>query len=74
MEGKVIGDWVTELNRVWIALLPSLGAKQLRIDICGVTYFDDQGRKLLREIFQTTGADILADSPLTKQFADEAKQ
>jgi hypothetical protein len=72
VEGRVIGAWTNELQRVWADLLPSIGTKRLCIDICGVTYLDDQARKLLREIFQTTRAEILADSPLTKQFADEA--
>lgn len=72
VEGKVIGAWTTELQRVWASLHPSLGPRKLCIDICGVTYLDDQGLQLLKEIFRATGAIILADSPLTKQFADQA--
>ena len=74
VEGKVIGAWTTELQRVWTSLHPSLGPNKLCIDICGVTYLDDRGQQLLKEIFRATGATILADSPLTKQFADEATE
>lgn len=74
VEGKVIGAWTTEFQRVWASLHPSLGPRQLCIDICGVTYLDDQAQQLLKEIFRATGANILADSPLTRQFADEATE
>ena len=74
IEGKVIGEWAVELERIWATLMPSLGSKKLFVDICGVTYLDDRGRGILREIFEVTGAEILADSTLTKQFADEAQR
>ena len=74
VEGKVIGAWTAELQRVWASLYPSLGHKKICIDICDVTYLDDQAQQLLKEIFRTTGAHILAASPLTKQFADEATE
>ena len=72
VEGQVVGAWTTELQRVWASVHPSLGPKKLCIDICGVTYLDDRGQELLKDIFLATGATILADSPLTKQFADQA--
>lgn len=72
VEGRVIGAWTTELQRVWLSLHPALGPNKLCIDICGVTYLDDRGQQLLKEIFRVTNATIVADSPLTKQFADQA--
>lgn len=74
IEGKIVGDWASELERVWLSLLPSLGGKKLFVDICGVLYVDEKGKRILREIVETTDAGILADSPLTKQFANEARQ
>jgi hypothetical protein len=74
IEGKVVGEWTAELERAWTTILSSLGTKKLCVDICGVTYLDQRGREILREIFMSTGAQILADSPLTKQFAEEARQ
>jgi hypothetical protein len=73
LEGKVIGDWAKELEHVWATLKPSLGKRKLRLDIRGVTFLDLKGKHVLQEIFDLTGAVILADLPLTKQFAAEAK-
>jgi hypothetical protein len=74
LEGKVVGEWATELERFWHSFLPLLGARKLCLDICGVAYIDRHGKEILRKIFDVTRADILADSPLTKQFANEMKQ
>jgi hypothetical protein len=74
LEGKIIGAWVEELQRTWADLAPSLGSKKLQLDLRGVAFADDKGRKLLREIFQETHAGFLTNSPLTKYFADDAMQ
>ena len=72
LEGKIAGPWVEELNRTWHALAPSLGCKQLELDMRGVGFVDGKGRQLLREIYQHTNTCFLADSPLTQYFADDA--
>lgn len=72
LEGKIAGLWVEELNRTWHALTPSLGRKQLELDMRGVGFVDNRGRQLLREIYQQTNACFLADSPLMQYFANEA--
>ncbi len=72
LEGKVIGPWATELNRVWSDLRPSLGMKKLCLDLCGVTFVDKAGTRTLQKIFRRTGAEILADTPLARYFAAEA--
>jgi hypothetical protein len=72
LEGKIGGPWVEELHRTWTALVPSLASKKLQLDLRGVAFADDQGRDLLREIYQKTHAVFFTDSPLTKYFADDA--
>jgi hypothetical protein len=74
LEGKVVGPWVEELNRAWQALAPSVVSKKLKVDLCDVAFVDAKGRQLLREIHQKTNARFLADSPLTRYFADDARQ
>jgi ABC-type transporter Mla MlaB component len=74
LEGKVVGPWVRELNRTWQALAPSVGFKKLQVDLSDVAFVDANGRKLLREIHQKTNAHFLANSPLTRYFADDARQ
>lgn len=71
-EGKIAGDWVAEFRRIWKDLAPSLGSRKLCLDLCGVTFVDENGRKLLAEICKKTKSEILADSPLTKYFAKQA--
>jgi hypothetical protein len=44
------------------------------VDLRGVMYVDETGRKLLAEIHGRTGAEFVADTPLTKHFAEEARQ
>jgi hypothetical protein len=71
-EGRIAGDWVAEFRRTWKDLAPSLGSRKLCLDLCGVTFVDENGRKLLAEIYEKTKAEILGDSPLTRYFAEEA--
>jgi len=72
LEGKIIGPWVEEFDRSWHSLAPSLGPKELCLDLRGVVFIDAKGKQLLREIYQQTNACFLADSPLTRYFADDA--
>ena len=74
LEGKIAGPWVEEFKRVWRSLERSAGGKQLRLDLRGVAFVDERGRRLLQEIYQETKASFLANSPLTHYFANEAMQ
>lgn len=69
LEGKVIGPWARELNRVWSDFKPSLGVKRLCVDLCGVTLVDKSGNRTLQRIFRRPGAEILADTVLARYFA-----
>jgi hypothetical protein len=73
LEGRLTGPWVTECDRSYRSLVSSLGSKKLRFDLRGVTHLDASGRQLLGEIYRKTGADFLADTPMTKYFAEEAR-
>jgi ABC-type transporter Mla MlaB component len=72
LAGKIAGPWTAELERTWHKLAKSLDSKKLCLDLCDVTYVDEAGRKLLREIYSKTGAEIRGNSPLTKYFVEEA--
>jgi ABC-type transporter Mla MlaB component len=74
IEGKVAGLHVPELHRAWKDLAPSLGARRLRVDLRGVTHVDATGQKLLSEIYADSCAEFLADTPLTKYFAERAQK
>lgn len=70
-EGKLVGQWVQELNRVWHDFEPTLGMKKLLLDMRDMTFVDEKGTRALRKIFHSTPTEILADTPLTRHFAEE---
>ena len=73
LEGRMVGPWVAECQRAWLALEPSLSTKKLALDLCGLTFVDESGLELLREMCRATQAEIHANSPLTEHFAELAK-
>ena len=73
IEGKIAGLHVPVLHKAWQELGPSIGQRRLRVDLRGVTHVDGTGRNLLAEIHARTGAEFLADTPLTKYFAEQAR-
>jgi hypothetical protein len=72
LEGKIVGPWVEEFERTYQSVEPSLGAKELYLDLRGVGFVDAKGRGLLHEIYRRTNARFLADSPLTRYFVEDA--
>jgi hypothetical protein len=74
VEGKLAGPQVAELDRAWQELGLTLGETKLSLDIRGVTYLDESARHLLAGIFAKTQAEFIADTPLTKYFAEQARQ
>ena len=74
LEGRVTGPWVDEFKKAWASLCDSLGRKKLWIDLRGVTHMNTDGKQVLAEIHSKTGAEFIADTPMTKYFADEARR
>jgi hypothetical protein len=72
VEGSVVGPWALELARTWHDLCAPARPKRLLLDIRGVTFADQKGSQVLGEIVRATGAEIIADSPLTQYFASRA--
>ena len=73
LEGRLTGPWVREFDQTWRSLESSLDSRKLVIDLCGVIHMDAEARRLLTEIYEKTGAEIVADTPMMKYFADEAR-
>ena len=71
LEGKVVGPWVEECHRTWDVIREDLGSKKLRLDVRGVMFMDKRGTALLRQIHGMSGAEVLANSPLTNYFAEQ---
>jgi hypothetical protein len=73
VEGRIVGPWTAELDRIWQSLGPSLDGRKLAVDLRGVSYIDHKGREILAEMCRNTGAQFQTDTPLTEYFAQEAR-
>ena len=73
LEGKLMSDWVLELERCWleaVAARPICHATAMRFELADVTFIDEAGRALLARMV-ATGAELLAFDVLTKSIVDE---
>jgi anti-anti-sigma regulatory factor len=61
LEGRIAGPWVQELERAWMETAPRLGSKKVSIDLRNVTYADASGKRVLRDIFSQSGAELIAN-------------
>lgn len=73
LEGKLILPWTNELQSVWEQVENTLNGKKLYIDLRGTTFVDHHGMHLLRMIVQAANPEFEANSPLTRQFAEQAR-
>ena len=73
LEGRIVGPWVAELDRTWHSLSPSLGERKLCVDLCGVSYIDHEGRRILADIYRQAHAQFETDTPMAEYFAEEAR-
>jgi len=71
LEGRVTGPWVAELDRLWQQTSPTLGSRQLSIDLRETTYADAGGVGALRAIYSQTRAALLTSTPWTQYLAEE---
>jgi len=74
LDGRITGPWAKELERVWREIADTLESKKFGVDLRGVTHLDRTGQQVLADIYRQTAAEFLADSPLTKFFAEEARR
>lgn len=73
LDGKLIGPWADTFYQAWRSLADSLGSKRFCVDLRQVVQMDSAGSRILAEIFKKTGADFIADTPITKYFAEQAR-
>jgi hypothetical protein len=71
LEGRLAGPWVAELSKAWRETAPRLGRRTVSLNIRGLTYSNEDGKQVLREIVAQTGAEILTSNPSTKYLAEE---
>ncbi|MDE3109036.1 MAG: STAS domain-containing protein [Acidobacteriota bacterium] len=74
LEGRITGVWAQEFERAWREIAAGRESKKLGIDLRGVTHMDVHARGILAQIHRETNAEFLADTPITKFFAEEARR
>jgi anti-anti-sigma regulatory factor len=71
LEGRLAGAWVTELRRAWMEAAERLNARPVSLDLRNVTFVDEDGKRILREIEEQTRAELIATTPWTKHLVAE---
>lgn len=73
LEGRVAGPWVAELQQVWMKTAATLNSRPVSLDLREVTYMDEGGKLLLRQIENETGAALIATTPWTRQLVAQIR-
>ena len=70
VEGTLSGAWVDELEKCWLDASPSPDNGKVRVELSGVTFIDDKGRRLLERMLRE-GAELNATRVMTKAIIEE---
>ncbi|KAA6456627.1 hypothetical protein DYQ86_24485 [Acidobacteria bacterium AB60] len=73
LEGRVVGAWAAELKRVWTAKAAELAGQGVSLDMREVTYMDEDGKQVLRQIENESGAQLIATTPWTRQLVAQIR-
>jgi hypothetical protein len=69
LEGKLSGDWVTELDRCWRESTPQPGLK-IQVHLKAVSYIDGAGKQLLAEMHRR-GVEIKGCGCMARAVVEE---
>ena len=69
LEGKLAGEWVPELDRLW-RQRPAQSGSTIEIHLKAVSYIDPAGKQLLAEMRQQ-GAEIRGCGCMVRAFVEE---
>jgi len=71
LDGRLAGPWASELFRVWKESASQLGQRKAAVDLRNVTYVDEQGKTVLRDIYQQSHAELITSTPWSRYLAEE---
>lgn len=72
LEGRLAGPWVEEVEKAWKLVTHSSKGEHLCVDLCGVTFVNAEGKKLLARMHKA-GADLSALGPMTSYIVRKIK-
>jgi anti-anti-sigma regulatory factor len=70
VEGTLSSEWVEELRRCWVTIRQASRAEHLGVDLSGVSYIDDRGKEVLKQMF-AEGAKLRGAGVMTRAIIDE---
>jgi hypothetical protein len=71
LEGRVAGEWVDELERAW--LTEADRGQLIKVDLSGVTFVEEDGKKLLGRMFER-GSNLYATDCMNRSIIEEIKR
>ena len=70
VEGRLAGPWVVTLEQCWRELLTASPRQKFSINLCGVSFIDDAGKVLLKEMHRL-GGELIAEGCLNQAIVNE---
>jgi STAS domain len=70
VEGKLIGAWVSELEKCWQTATSNGPCKPIMVNLAAVAFIDSQGRELLTRMHRQ-GARLVPSGCLMKAIVEE---
>ena len=71
LAGRLTGAWVAELGQAWKKAAQRRNGRAVSLDLRSLLWADEEGKRLLREIEEQTGAELVATTLWTKHLAAE---
>jgi outer membrane protein len=70
VEGRLAGPWVEELERSWSEAAAARGAARVQVELAGVSFVDEDGKRLLAKMYRA-GTPLDAAGCLTRAIVEE---
>src|SRR5208283_3487324 len=70
VEGRLAGPWVAALEQCWRELLTASPSQKFSINLCGVSFIDNAGKILLKEMHRL-GGELIAEGCLNQAIVNE---
>jgi outer membrane protein len=70
VEGRLAGQWVAALEQCWRELYAAAPRQKFSIDLCGVSFIDNAGKVLLKDM-HGAGAELIAEGCLNQAIVRE---
>ena len=73
LEGRLVGPWVDELQKVWEDRGAPAKQRGVTVDLCGVTSMDARGQALLDRLLQC-GATLRCSDVMNQYWVEQMAQ